>query len=146
MNTMMMLKILTLKCHYKYNLIEYSDNYSDSSGSSWQFKRDERNVNNENQVEVTVVDSSSVKYKSNFFKTLEAADNGVFKSVKIAVPLKYLSKFWRTLEILLISCKIHLKLNWTKDCVMSTIAVTTFKITSTKSYLLIVTLLQVKTI
>ena len=31
-----------------YNLIEYSDNYSDTSGSLWQFKRDEIPANNAN--------------------------------------------------------------------------------------------------
>ena len=31
-----------------YNLIEYSDNYSDTSGSLWHFKRDEQNINNGN--------------------------------------------------------------------------------------------------
>ena len=73
-------------------------------------------------------------------KLLRATDNGVFKDVKIAVPLKYLSNFWRSLEMPLINCKIHLELNWTKDCVMSTIADTTFKITNTKLYVPIVTL------
>ena len=44
-----------------YNLIEYSDNYSDTSGSLWQFKRDEiiGNINLANN------NSSSFKYKSN---------------------------------------------------------------------------------
>ena len=54
-----------------------------------------------------------------FFKPLQAADNGVFKNVKIAVPLKYLSTFWRSFEMPLINCKIHLELYWSKDCVMS---------------------------
>ena len=40
----------------------------------------------------------------------------------------------------LINCKIHFKLNWSKDCVMSTIAATTLKITNTKLYVPIVTL------
>ena len=83
--------------------------------------------------------STSFKYKSSFFKPLTAADNGVFKDVKIAVPLKYLSNFWRSLEMPLINCKIHLELNWTKDCVILT-ADTTFKITNTKLYLPIVAL------
>ena len=123
-----------------YNLIEYSDNYSDTSGSLWHFKRDEQNMNNGNPTNVTTADSSSFKYKSSFFKTLEDDDNGVFKNVKIAVPLKYLSNFWRSLEMPLINCKIHLELNWSKDCVMSTIADTIFKITNTKLYLPIGTL------
>ena len=60
--------------------------------------------------------------------------------MKMAVPLKYLRNFWRSLEMLLINCKIHFELNWTKDCVMSTIADTKFKITNTKLYVPIVTL------
>ena len=74
------------------------------------------------------------------FKPLTVADNGVFKDVKIAVSLKYLSNFWRSLEMPLINCKIHFELNWSKDCVMSTIAATTLKITNTKLYVLNVTL------
>ena len=42
-----------------YNLIEYSDNYSDTSGSLWQFKRDEIEGNND----LTVDNSASFKYK-----------------------------------------------------------------------------------
>ena len=106
-----------------YNLIEYSNNYSDTSGRLWQFKRGGEKMNNGNSDNVTTADSSSFKYKSSVFKPLTADDNGVFKDVKIAVPLKYLSNFWKSLEMLLINCKIHLELNWTKDCVMSTIIV-----------------------
>ena len=123
-----------------YNLIEYSDNYSDTSGSLWHFKRDKQNMNNGNPTNVTTADSSSFKYKSSFFKTLEDDDNGVFKNVKIAVPLKYLSNFWRSLEMPLINCKIYFELNGSKVCVMSTIAATTFKITNTKLYVPIFTL------
>ena len=50
-------------------------------------------MNNGNPVDVTTADSSSFKYKSILFKALEDDDNGVFKNVKIAGPLKYLSKF-----------------------------------------------------
>ena len=68
-------------------------------------------------------------------------NNRVFKNVKIAAALKYLSIFWRSLEMPLTNCKIHLELNWTKNCVMSSvIGVTTFKITNTKLYIPIVTL------
>ena len=64
----------------------------------------------------------------------------MFENVKIAVPLKYLGNFWRSLEMSLINCKIHLDLNWIKDCVMSTIADATIKIINTKLYDPIVTL------
>ena len=69
-------------------------------------------MNNGNLANVITVNSLSFKYKSSFFKPLTAADNGVLKDVKIAVPLKYLSNFWRSLEISLINCKIYLELNW----------------------------------
>ena len=123
-----------------YNLIEYSDNHSDTS-SLWQFKRDKQNMNNGNPANVTTDVSTSFKYKSSFIKESTAVNNNrVFKDVKLAVPLKYLSNFWRSLEMPLINCKIHLELNWSKDCVMSTIADTTFKITYTKLYVPILTL------
>ena len=71
-----------------YNLIEYNDNYSDTSKSLWQFKREEQNMNIGNPAGVTTADSSSFKYKSSFLKPLRTVDNGVFKDVKIAVTLK----------------------------------------------------------
>ena len=50
-----------------YNLIEYSDNYSNTSGSFWQFKRDESPVNNVgNHDNVSTDNSTSFKYKSSF--------------------------------------------------------------------------------
>ena len=97
-------------------------------------------MNNRNPANGTTDDSTFFKYKSIFFKPLTADDNGVVKDVKTAVSLKYLSNFWRSLEMPLTSCKIHLELNWSKYCVMSTIADTTFKITATKLYVPIVTL------
>ena len=41
------------------------------------------------------------------------------KNATIAVPIKYLSNFWRSLEMPLIDCKVELKLKWTKYCVLS---------------------------
>ena len=84
--------------------------------------------------------SRSFKYKSSFFKSLTADDNGVFKKVKIVVTLKHLSNFWRSLEMPLINCKTHLALNWNKDCVISTIANTKLEITNAKLYVPIVAL------
>ena len=74
------------------NLLEYFDNYADSSGSLYQFKRDEQNMNNGNIAEVTTAGSSSFKYKSSILGDLVAADaNGVLTNAQITVPLKYLS-------------------------------------------------------
>ena len=61
------------------NFIEYSDNYSDTSGSLWQFKSDEQNINNGNPDNVTTDDSAPFRCKSNFYEPLTADDNGVFK-------------------------------------------------------------------
>ena len=99
-------------------------------------------MNNENPFNVTTDGSLSFKYKSSLTgESTAVGGNRVFKNVKIAVPLKYLSNFWRPLEMPLINRKIHLELNWSKDCVMSsTIADTTFKIKNTKLYVPIVTL------
>ena len=93
-----------------YNLIKYSDNYSDASGSLWQFKRDESLVTNAgNPDNFSTYNSSSFKYKSSILEN--PADSGALKNAKAVVPLKYLSNFWRSLEIPLINCKIHLELN-----------------------------------
>ena len=69
-----------------YNLIEYSDNYSDTSGSLWQFKRDEVPAGN---VDLTINNSQSFKYKATLLgKTANAANNAnsSVKDTKIVVP------------------------------------------------------------
>ena len=85
-----------------YNLIEYSDNYSDTSGSLWDFKRDEI-VDNAN---VTNDDNApSFKNKTNLIGDTET--DRTKKGVKIAVPLKHLSNFWGSLEMSLINCRFR---------------------------------------
>ena len=86
-----------------YNLIEYSDNYSDTSGSFWHFKRDEVPGNN---VDLTIDNSQSFKCKVTFTgKIGDYVDPSTFvKDTKIVVSLKYLSNFWRPLEMPLINC------------------------------------------
>ena len=121
-----------------YNLIEYSDNFSDTSGSLWDFKGDEI-VNNTN---VTNDDNApSFKYKASIIGN--TGNNGTKNVLKIALPLKYLSHFWRSLEMPLINCKVELSLNWIENCVLTTAANANkaiFKITDTKLYVPIVTL------
>ena len=118
-----------------YNLIEYSDNYSDTSGSLWQFRRDEI-INN---ADVTYDNNApSFKYKASI--TGNTRDNGTKSKVKIVVPLKYLSNFWRSLEMPLINCKVELSLKWYDKCLLTTATTATFKITDAKLYVPIVTL------
>ena len=104
-----------------YNLIEYSDNYADSSGSLYQFKRDESPMNDaENPLNVALDNSTSFKYKASLLGKATDADGNdkSLKNIKIVVPLKYLSNFFRSLKMTLINCKIHLELNWSNNCVM----------------------------
>ena len=122
------------------NLIQYSDNYSDTSGSLWQFKRDEQPKENNGEIsDVSTDNSSSFKYKSDFIGTIP--NGGRKNGVKIAVPLKYLSNFWRSLEMPLINCKVELPLSQNKNCILSSVANdSTFEITDTKLYVPVVTL------
>ena len=43
------------------------------------------------------------------------------KKVEIAVPLKHLSNFWKTLDIPLINCKVYLALSWSANCVITSL-------------------------
>ena len=96
------------------NLIEYSDNYSDISWSLWQFSRNEIDDNADISVNI-----SSFKYKSDLIGDLEAdATDGKVKNTKITIPLKYLSNFWRSLEIPLINFKVELLLTWGEKCIL----------------------------
>ena len=124
-----------------YNMIEYSDNCSDMSGSLWQFKRDEVTDNN---ADLTIDNSQLFKYKAALLgKTADAINNtnSSVKEAKIVVPLKYLSNFWRSLEMLLINCKVHLEINWIEDCILSSAGNSAkFEITDAKLHVSIVTL------
>ena len=101
-----------------YNLIEYSDNYSDISVSLWQFKRNEVPANN---ADLTIDNSQSFKYKAALVRKTASHKNGKrsVEDTKTVVPLKYLSIFWRSLEMPLINGKVHLELNWIEDSILS---------------------------
>ena len=129
-----------------HNLIEYSDNYSKTSGISFQYCKGEpaTNIYNHNIefvdfTDANLADSFNLKVKL----TSQTGSNGT-KNVKIMVPLKYVSKFWRTLEMPLINCEITLDLNWSEKCIMVATNVAnqgaTFSITDTKRYVPVVTL------
>ena len=96
-----------------YNLIEHSSNYSDTSGSLWQFKREEQPMNNAGaSINLIADNSSSFRYKSNFIGNSDAdGANRKKQGVKIVVSLKYLSNFWRLLKTPLINCTF-IKMVW----------------------------------
>ena len=102
-----------------YNLIEYSDNYSKTSEILFQYCRDEpvTNINNNNIefvdfTDASLTDSFNLKVKL----TGQTGDNAT-KNVEVIVPLKYLSKFWRTLETPSFNCGITLDINYSVKCI-----------------------------
>ena len=82
-----------------YNLIEYSENYSKTSGGLWQYYRYEPDDDD-------LTDSGSFKFKVKITGNTPADGNA--KNVEIMLPLKYLSNFWRNLEMQLINCEVYL--------------------------------------
>ena len=121
-----------------YNLLEYSDNYQDSTGSLHQFKRNEPPDDNADVANNT----SSLVYKS---KLISGTDDNNVNNVKLVVPLKYVSSFFRSLEMPLVNCKTNLELTWHKDCIISSVnaaagQIVSFMITNTKLYVPVVTL------
>ena len=138
-----------------YNLLECSKNYKKTTGSLWNYHRDEpSNPLSSN--------SKSFKYKTSITgKTynIGAGEEGydankVGKNeAEVVIPLKYLSNFWRGLNIPLINCDIELILTWSKNCVLADMTVNPlvspaivapteleFKITDTKLYVPVVNL------
>ena len=59
----------------------------------------------------------SFKYKANLIGNTE--NNGTKNAIKIAAPLKYLSNFWRSIEMPLVNCKIEISLKWIENCMLN---------------------------
>ena len=126
-----------------YNIIKYNSNYSETTGSLWFYSKDEVFKFNNNI-------ANTNNFKSFKYQLLGNTANGILTNATIAVPLKYLSNFWRSLEMPLINCKVELKLRWTKHCVLSVAGTDnangndsdniTFTIKDTKLYVPVVTL------
>ena len=138
-----------------YNLLECSKNYRKTTGSLWNYYRDEPS-------NPLSSDSESFKYKTsiqgntyNVGAGEEGYDaNKVGKNeTEVVIPLKYLSNFWRSLNIPLINWEVELILTWSKNCVLADMTVDAaadpaivapsgakFKITDTKLYVPVVTL------
>ena len=112
-----------------YNLLEYSKSYSKTTWSLWNYYKDEPNnppPNNYNADPIT--NSASFKYKTSITGKASNAnlENGantdqentkIKKNIDLVVSLKYLSNFWKTLDIPLINCKVSLILTWSENCV-----------------------------
>ena len=103
-----------------YNLIEHSLNCSETTGNLWFYSKDE-GTNFNADVANTNNTNKSIKFNANLLGNTVAQNtpnqaNRILKNASTAVPLKYLSNFWRLLVMPLINCKIELKFKWTKYC------------------------------
>ena len=126
-----------------YNLIEYSDNYAKITGSLWQYCKDIPARNVDNEIIIFSEDNTTDLFNFKAKITGQTGNDGT-KDVEIMVPLKYLSNFWRTLEMPLINCEVNLILTWLSSCVLIATAIQNqaakFEITDTKLYVPVVTL------
>ena len=103
-----------------YNLNEYSKNYSKTTGSFWNYYRNEPNTDlggADNNINYSIKDSKSFDYKTSITGKIEG--NNTKNEAEIVVPLKYLSNFWRTVDIPLINCEVSLALTRTENCVIT---------------------------
>ena len=118
-----------------YNLLEYSKNYKKTTGSLWNYYRDQPS-------DPLSTNSESFKYKNNITGNTYNVDekitdddgnevdnpnydaNKVGKNkTEIVIPLKHLSNFWRTLDIPLINCEVEIILTWSKNCALADMTV-----------------------
>ena len=120
-----------------HNLLEYSKNYRKTIGSTYNYYRDElTNDNNNNFANRNLVNSETFKYKNKiigntynihiiYIHIINAGVDGYnankegTQEIELAIPLKYLSNFWRALNIPLISCEVSLALKWNKNCIIT---------------------------
>ena len=152
-----------------YNLLENSDNYSMTSGSLWNYYRDKINDNvNENNADNNRINNEKTVASKYFeYKTKligSTPNNSNILDAEVVVPPKYLSNFWRSLDLPLINHEIEFDLSWSKECAISEISLTlrvvgnpnvhptvpsaaaiqttraTFQINNAKLYVLVVTL------
>ena len=104
-----------------YNLIEYSKNYRKTTGSLWNYYRNEPNSglggDNDN-INYSIKDSKCFVFKTSNTRKLEG-DNVEKDDIKIVVSFKYLNNIWRTLDMPLINCEVPLTLTWSKKCVLT---------------------------
>ena len=142
-----------------YNLLEYSKNYRKTTGSLWNYYRDEPSnplssnsesfkyktsiTGNTYNVDLTIIGDGGNPIPNPNYDANKVGKN----ETEVVIPLKHLSNFWRTLNIPLINCEIELILTWSKRCVLADMTAANnppteseFQITGTKLYVPVVTL------
>ena len=148
-----------------YNLLEYCKNYEKTTGSLWNYYRDEPSnplstnsesfrykasiVGNTYNVDLTIIGDGGNPVPNPKYD----ADKAETKETEVVIPLKHLNNFWRNLDILLINCEVEIILTWSTNCVLADMTVDAdahlaivaptgleFQITDTKLYVPVVTL------
>ena len=115
-----------------YNLLEYGKNYRKTTGSLYNYYRDELSddADDNNFDNIKVVNLNTFKYKNKITGNTYNVDAGAqgydvnkngTQEVELAITLKYLGNFWRALNIPLISCEVSLELKWNKNCVITSL-------------------------
>ena len=142
-----------------YDLLKYSKNYKKTTGSLWNYCRDQPSSTiGDNNITHSILNSESFDYKTSVMENRVTHDNLTKNDAKVVVPLKHLSNFWKHLNIPLINCEVEL-LTWFKKCVLIDKSTreanyganpvvyeidnpenATFKITDTKLFVPVVTL------
>ena len=91
-----------------YSLTEYRDDYSKTSGRLWEYCKDKSAVNDDGDIVIFngADDTDSFNFKSRIIGN--SNDDEDIKNIEKMIPLKYLSNFWRTLEMILINCEVEL--------------------------------------
>ena len=121
-----------------YNLIKYSDNYSQTSGSLRQYCKDIPAVDNNGNIAIFNEANATASFNSKAKITGQTDDDGEIDNIEIIVPLKYFSNFWRILGMSLINCEVNLILTWSANfLIVSTNAVNqggTFTITKKQNF------------
>ena len=102
-----------------YNLLDYSK----TSGSLWQYYRDEPALTDAGAIALMLITVLHLKLRKN-----KAGAANCRKNLEVIVSLKYLSNFWRTLAMSLINCEINLILTWSEKCVLSNDTKATIKL------------------
>ena len=79
-----------------HNLLEYSKNYRKTTGSLWNYYRNEPNSSvGANNITHSILNTKSFDYKANFMENGVTNNNLTKNYVKVVVPLKNLSSFWK---------------------------------------------------
>ena len=127
-----------------YNLIEYSVNYSKTSGSLCQYCKYIPAVNDNGGIVDFNGANATDSFNSKAKITGQTGDDGKINNVEIMAPLKYWSNFWRALEMPVINCEVNLILTYSANCVIEYTDVAnqsaTFQTKDAKRYVPIVTL------